>query len=474
MPTPSSVQQATTHNWIGSQAIFSQLKPQIDPTEYKAYGDENIEGLIEMMGSKNPVQSILCRHFEDDRLHTTVRATGTTGGANTNVVYTVDAAYTMTGYPSTFNPYNAASSGSAAPNASGTATLHSVREFESLMFPDGTRGTVISVSPTTFTVAPDIEGASLPTVLNTQDIVLMGVNQGEGGTTPVGINNRQNTYTAVLEILGDSATATGTSMGERTWVKSEGKDGKTGFLWYYKQQKDTLRRFKNYREQKMVSGEAVTNTTNLAAVDATLLKTNGLYAEATSSNAATNYNIAQGLSLSDYEDMVIDNLDQNNGAKENTVMSSINLRNSIDGFIRPEMQAGAVQYNSFSGGKEQAVNFGYSGFTVLGYSFLLKTYDLLNNPTMLGANTAFNNSGIVLPMDKKAYSIGSSKKKETVNAFRMNYMSDDTGSRELEEWMTGGTKGIYTNQVDAQTMSLRSHFGAEMFGANRFNVMQGQ
>lgn len=474
MPTPSSVQTATTHNWIGSQAAFSQLKPQIDPSEYKAYGDENIEGLIAMMGSKNPVKSILCRHFEDDRLHTTVRATGTTGGANTNVVYTVDAAYTMTSYPATFTPYTAASSGSAAPNASGTTTLHPVRANESLMFHDGTRGTVLSVTATTFTVMADIEGASLPTVLNTQDIVLMGVNQGEGATIPVGVNNRQNTYTAVLEILADSATATGTSMGEETWVKFPGKDGKTGYLWYYKQQKNTLRRFKNFREQKMVAGEAVTNTTNLAAVDATLLKTDGLYAGATSSNAATTYNIASGLSLSDFEDLIADNLDQNNGAKENSLMASMNLRQAIDGFIRPEMQAGAVQYNSFAGGKEQAVNFGFNGFLVNGYSFMLKTYDLLNNPAMLGANTAFNNSGLLLPMDKQAYSIGDSRAKETVNAFRMNYMKTQASDRELEEWMTGGTGGIYTNQVDAQTMNLRSHFGAEIFGANRFNVLQGQ
>jgi hypothetical protein len=474
MPTPSSVQTATTHNWIGSQAAFSQLKPQIDPAEYKAYGDEDITGLIEMLGAKNPVQSLQCRHYEDDRLHETVRATGTTGGANTNVVYTVDASYTMTSYPSTFTPYNAASAGSAAPNASGTTTLHPVRANESLLFPDGTRGTVLSVTTTTFTVMPDIEGGSLPTVTNTEDIVLMGVNAGEGGTSPLSLNNRQNTYTALLEILVDSATATGSSMGEQTWVKFEGIDGKDGYLWYYKQQKDTLRKFKNYREQKMVAGEAVTNTTNLAAVDATLLKTEGLYAGATSSNAATTYNIAAGLTLADFEDLVTDNLDQNNGAKENSLMASINTRNSIDGFIRPEMQAGAVQYNSFAGGKDQAVNFGFNGFIVLGYSFMLKTYDLLNNPKMLGANTAFNNSALILPMDKKAYSIGENRTKETVNAFRMNYMQDQTGSRELEEWMTGGTKGVYTNQTDSQTMNLRSHFGAEIFGANRFNVLQGE
>lgn len=473
MATPSSVQIATTHNWLGSQAQYSLLKPVIDPKEYKTFGEEDITGLMDMMDSKNPVKSITYRHFEDDRLHTIVRATGTSGGANTNVIYTVDAAYTMTSFPATYTPYNAASFGSAAPNASGTTTLHPVRVKEGILFPNGTRGTVLSVTTTTFTVMADVEGASLPTVLNTENIILMGVNAGEGGDSPTSINLRQNTYTNVLEILTDAAKATGTAMGEQTWVDFEGKDGRKGFVWYYKQQKDTLKRFKNFREMHLVAGEAVTNTTNLAANDATFLKTEGLYTFAASYNGETNYNIAAGLSLDDFSTLVIDNIDKNNGSKENTVMASIVLRNAIDGFIRPEMQAGAVQYNSFKGGKDQAVNFGFNGFLHLGYSFMLKTYDLLNNPTLLGANTAFNNSGLVLPMDKKAFSIGEDKKKEVVGAFRMNYMVGDGYSREMEEWMTGGANGIYTNTVDAQQMNLRSHFGAEGFGAPDFNVLQG-
>ena len=154
-------------------------------------------------------------------------------------------------------------------------------------------------------------------------------------------------------------------------------------------------------------------------------------------------------------------------------MAAIRVRSSIDNFVSQEMQAGAVQYNSFSGGKDQAVNFGYNGFTHLGYTFQLKTYKLLNNPTLLGDNNSFKNSAIVLPLDKKAYSIGESRSKKNVNAFRMNYMSGDTGSRELEEFMTGGTGGVYTNTTDSQQMNLRSHFGFEGFGANRFNVLQG-
>jgi hypothetical protein len=473
MPTPSNVQTATTHNWLGSQAQFNILKPTIDPKHYETYGEEDITGLMTIMGTKNPVRSLQYRHFEDDRLHTIVTAAGTSTGADSNVVYTVDSAFLLTGFPSVFDPYLAASFTDQAPNASGTTTLHPVRLFETVMFPDKTQGTVIAITTTTFTVAPDAAGGILPTVTNADEIVLMGVTVGEGSDTAPGVNLRQDVFDNVLQIMSDSAKATGTSMGEQTWVNFEGKDGRMGYMWYYKQQDETLRRFKNFRELALVSGKRITNTANVPVVDATLLKTDGLYEFASSFNGDTNYSIAAGLSLSDFETLVIDNLDQNNGAMENCLMSSIRLRNSIDNFIRPEMQQGGVLYNAFDGSEEQSVNFGFSTFRVLGYTFHLKTYRLLNNPTLLGANPLFANSGLVLPMDKMAYAIGYEKKKETVGSFRMNYMVNDGRSREMEEWLTGGTDNVYTNQNDSVTMNLRTHFGFEGFGAPRFNVLQG-
>ena len=69
MPNPNQVAQATTHNWNGSQAAFNILKPTINSKEYKSFGEEDITGLMEVMGSKNAVKSVSYRHFEDDRLH---------------------------------------------------------------------------------------------------------------------------------------------------------------------------------------------------------------------------------------------------------------------------------------------------------------------------------------------------------------------------------------------------------------------
>jgi len=429
MPNPNQVAQATTHNWIGSQAAFNILKPTIDSKEYKSFGEEDITGLMEVMGSKNAVKSVGYRHFEDDRLHETIQVTGTSTGADGAVVYTLVSASTFTGFPAEFEPYLLASAGDNSPNASGTTTLNPVRLNETIMFPDGiTRGTVTALpSTTTFTVTPDLEGGSLPTLAGTEELVLLGVSVGEGADTPDGVNLRQATFTNVLQIMGDSAKATGTSMGEQTWVEFTGKDGRKKPMWFYKQQKDTYKRFKNGRELALVFGQPVTSTTTLALTHATLLKTEGLYTFAESYNGSTDYSIATGLSLADFDTLIIDSLDANEGAMENAIMASITLRSAIDGFVRQEMKSGAVQYNSFGGGKEQSVNFGFDSFIHLGYTFHLKTYKVLNNPKLMGAITKYKNSGLVLPMDKRAYSMEGGSK-ETIGSFRMNYMEIDNFS----------------------------------------------
>ena len=199
--------------------------------------------------------------------------------------------------------------------------MQPVRQFDKVTFPNDVRGTVISITNTTFTVSPDAEGGVLPTVVAADDIVLTGVVGGEGADMPEGVNLRQATFTNVLEILHDSAKATGSSMGEQTWVEFTGKDGRMNHMWFYKQQKDTYKRHKNFRELSLVFGKPVSSTSRLALTDATILKTEGLYTFAESYNCSTDYSIAAGLSLSDFTTLVTDALDANDGAMENRIMA---------------------------------------------------------------------------------------------------------------------------------------------------------
>ena len=75
-------------------------------------------------------------------------------------------------------------------------------------------------------------------------------------------------------------------------------------------------------------------------------------------------------------------------------------------------------------------------------------------------------------MNREIYALGETKEKTEVPSMRINYV-DNGFSREWEEFLTGGTNGIYTNRVDKIQINFRSQAGWEGFGANRFCALQG-
>ena len=478
MATPSVTQTLTTSNWITSGSLYDYVKPQNNPKLIHAFGDQDITGMMEMVGgAKNPVAGLSFRHFEEDRLDTIVNATGPGGVSGVGVVYTLVAPYTITGFPSAYDPYLAASFTGAAPNATGTTNnLNPVRKNQTITFYNGVKGTVTAVSNLTFTVVPDKIGASYvcPTLAGTEPITLGSIVNGEGGDQPKPMNFRLNSITGVMQIVNEAASTTGSALGIETWIDNfQGVNGEVGSVWYYKNQADAYKRIKNQIEVDLVSGEAVTNTGDLATYDATLLKTSGLFTFAQSYSAAINYNIVPGVSLDDFDSLIIDGIDKNKGSDENSIWSAIRLRKSIDAFIRPEMQAGAISYGAFGGGKDQYVNFGFSGFEHLGKTFHLKTYGLLNDPTKLGAITKYKNMGVVIPMGTSVERMGDMKEKIETPAFRKNYVKQGAFSRDMEEWLIGGTGGIYNSTLDVKNINYRSHFGFEGFRPNAYAFLQG-
>lgn len=473
---PSTEQVRTEHNWVGSATITSILKPTIDSKEYKIWGNQNITGLFDMLADgKNPVSSLYFTHFEDNRLHTVVSATGTASGNTNAVTFTVVAPYIVNPYPaSAVAPYL----------ATGAQTeLVPVRVGDTLEFPGNIMGTVIAVNAGagTFDAIPDSSSVSLslPTTLSTDEIIIRGVTKGEGSEdTTDSLNFTLSEYKNVMEIKTDAHVVTGSASMEFTWVTFTNDNGQTGNLWYYKGQADTKKRMENFRELSLVSGKKVTNTTSLATYDASLLKTEGLDAFAGSYGNTNTYNIVAGITLEDWNNIITDQIDKNLGATENSVWASIRLRNSIDGFIRPEMKNGGIEYGMFNGEEKQYVNFGFSSFMTLGYTNQLKTYNVFNNPTLLGAaGSKWLNYGWIIPASREMYLIGEKKEKTEVPSMRMNYVSQapagGSQSREWEEWLTGGTGGVYTNTSDTQKINFRSHYGFEGFGSKNYATLKG-
>lgn len=464
--TPSGVQVATEHNWIGSNAAYNMIMPVIDPKEAKVWGTQDITGLIDLLGGKNFIKGISYRHMEEDRIHEVIVADGAGVAVGATATYTVDATDYMAAYPNAaVEPYI----------ATGTqVNLLPVRLNEVLLFPNGAQGIVTAVVPSaaTFDVV-STNGIALPTITNVDTIINLGVTVGEGADMPSSFNYREGVYYNMAEIMEDSHETTGTALGDKTWVEYEWK-GQTQNKWWFKGQSATFKRFRNFRELKFVAGEKVSAlSTGAAAYDATLVRTEGLIPFASSYNATQTFNLASGLTLDDYQTIIVDNIDKNLGTSEYSNVTSIRNRQAMESFIRTEMKNGGVQYGAFSGGQKQAVDFGFDSFQTLGYTTHLFTYQPFNNPTLLGASGhKYSNLSVLIPMNREIYALGETKEKTEVPSMRINYV-DNGFSREWEEFLTGGTNGIYTTRVDKIQINFRSQGGFEAFGANRFATIQG-
>lgn len=477
---PSLLQAPTNHNWMSSMFAISSvldagaLKPSVDPELIRRYGDQNMTGFMEMQGSMNPVSALQYIHFEEDWLHTIVKVIGQgAGGANASVTFTLatSPAYTYT-YPTTAQaPYI-----SIGPSSTGVTT-NPVLVNDILEFPDGTQGRVTAVTTTTFDVSPTVLGTAIPaTVTNVSEIAIIGNSFGEGTDQPLSRNSRLLKYTNNLQIFKRTHTTTGSAMGEQIWVKVDGINGTSGYLWYYKGQFDEFKRQKNEREVTLLIGQKTTNTTlaNLASPDeSTNITTEGLLPFVTNNGNTTTYSAISGILLADFETMISTQLDKNRGAKENTLWCGINIRQGIDRFMRAEMKAGAISYGAFEGSREKAISFNFASFELTGYTFHMKTYDVFNYPQMLGAaGHGYANLAIVAPADNVVMSLGPEKTKTTVPSMRINYLSQKAAggnyNRDWEEWMTGGANNVFTNQSDKVDYNMRTHVGLEAFAGNRW------
>lgn len=471
MATPSSVKSPTQHNWVGSASLYNILKPQIDGNLYQRYGDQDITGLIEKLGGKNAVAGLTYKHFEEERLHETIVATGTAGAANAAVTYTLVAGNQFTFPTSAVSPYI-----TVGASATGTVT-NPVRPNDVIQFSNGVQGIVYSVNDSagTFVAYPKVLGENLPTTTSSDEIVIVGTQWGEQTDQPDSTNRRLYEYNNDMQIFKGSHKSTGSAMGEQIWVEVPGLNGKKGYIWYYKGQLDEYKYMKNLREMGLLVGKKTTNTTfaNLTADTSTNVSTEGLIPFIENYGNVATYSAITGITRQDFENLILNQLDKNNASQENALYAGLKLRQGIDRFIGAEMKEGGVLYNSFGGDKQQYVNFGFDSFQLSGYTFHLKTYDVFNNPKLLGATGfPYRGMGLVIPMGRRKEMVGVEKMGVELPSIRINYVSNAKAggnySREFEEWLTGGANGVYTNQNDSVTINWRSQCGFEGFAANRF------
>ena len=147
MPIPSVLQAPRTTTGVSSAVASSSaldvalLKPTVDPTLYRRYGDQNMTRTSSDARAMNPVSALQYTHFEDDWLHSIVKVDAhAAGSTNAAVTLTVASAYQYVYPGSAQSPYIVA----------GDTTTNPVRLQDIITFPNGVQAIVTARSTTTF------------------------------------------------------------------------------------------------------------------------------------------------------------------------------------------------------------------------------------------------------------------------------------------------------------------------------------
>jgi hypothetical protein len=460
MAIPSSVKSATTRNYVSAlDAVLGLHKPEVSSEFVQKYGDQNLQGFLSATGAMNAVSQPEYHHYEEDWLHEIVQGTATAGAAGATVTLTLGASTKGT-LTNDASPYMDAAD----------TTVYLPRLNDILRFKDGTLGMVTSISsaPTSIDVTPLVAADNIPTVIAADEIIVIGNAYGEQTGQPEARNSSLSLYTNNLQIMKSSDTVSGTEAASKVWIEvKDPKSGKKGYLWYLQSCFDEYRRFMNEVEMTLLISEKSDNASNLS--DLTAVTTEGLIPFIESNGSIQSYT-SGSLTRANLESLVT-TIDRNRGARENTMWTGITLSLEIDALMGTELAAGAFVFGQGQGKGEHAVDFGFQSFTLGGYTFHKKAYDMFTYQKGLGATDhGFTTYGMIIPADQ----VAEGKSRIKVPSLRCNYLKGEGNdySRSYEEWVTGGANGVYNSTIDEINVHRRVHRGFEGFAGNRFAALK--
>jgi hypothetical protein len=444
--TPSAVRVATSDNYVSTLDIH---KPDIDKQLIQRYGIQSITPLVSAMGRMIPVAQTEYSHYEETFIHQNFQFSAGTAPASGYAELTVTIAPTF---------------------MDGNYTY--AREKDVLQSADGRQFLVTETSDSVGSslaanevkIKPSAEWDS--TAVINIDFIVIGRMNLEGGRTPdQTLTPRVNKYTNNVMIIDDAYFYTGTEGTNQTWVEVEGVDGKSGYLWYLKGENDTRKRFENYAEMEMLLGKTLSNAAGSLGADG-YRSTRGMIPDI-QANGQTQALGGSPITMADITAM-IKSLDKYRGAKNNKWMVGFDLRTDLDALLASQNghYSGGFNYGLFEDNESvKGLKLEFDRFRKNGYNFDIVTYDLFNDPKLLGADGfPYSGSGIVMPMD-----VGRDPKtNKAIPSVAIRYKEVGGNSRLMEHWLTGGTNGVYTNDVDGVKCNYRTERGFEIFAPNRF------
>ena len=469
MATPSISKVATNLNWIGSQQVTEALlsMPEVLPELVQRYGkqDFTLDGLSKTMGGVNYISNMNFRHSEENFLHEVlkVEANGNTYAAGALGTYTIASAYTYD-YPvdGIVSPYI------TLPDGGSAITTIPLYPKQVIAFPDGTQAIVQSVSGTTFTAYPRATAGVMPQTSTTDIIVILGNQVGEAADMNPSRDSQLIWYFGNMSNMNGSYQISGNARADKMWISTD-----KGNIWFYYAQMNEAKRLKNEREMRILTDTKTTNTTFAdIAGNETSVSFEGLIPFIESYGNQLPYNLISGITLQDFEELVLSQLMPNVAASEYALWSAGQPMSYFSQFVRAEGKNGGIVYAALGNEGDYTVKFDFKSFNILGHTFHAKHYGVFDYKNAMGAvGQPYPYMFLGMPLDKSDKTVNWDDITTSKNTpqFVIHYQKSPDGyKREWEEFMLGGANGVYTEGVDRQTVNYRSTFGFEGFAPNRY------
>lgn len=455
---PSSV---TTQSILST---FDFIKPEVYNRLIKKYGDQglNLYQWLWSRGLEVPTANDSFIHYEDDWKTdvVTVRAAVSSGFTTGNLAVipindTSGKVYVRVGDQVLFK---------------GTNGIHGVRARVYAI--DQTAGAA------TMTVAPQDPTAIIPYVGTGEQIMIYSNSFTEGTGQPIGRYSGFSKVVNYVQIIKESFGITGSAMTDQPWFEIPNTSG-NGLMGYAAKGQIDM----DFHYAKQVDGAylvGVKNTNTTVNVDAVtggaITTTEGLFTgiknsgktvgytttfELADFNTVDKYLTTQFVGNNPLFGMGID-LDQ---AVEDKLFSTLKQT----GFNPTEVTDGIVN-DLFGGSRETAMSIGFNSFRKSDRTYIFKRLSGLSDLKSFGA-TGYNWSkvGFMLPNDKQT----DSQTKDKIDSMRTRYKALGSYSRKLETWnVSGAGGGTYVSDVDAKNLFMRGHVGLELFGLNRFVIVE--
>lgn len=341
-----------------------------------------------------------------------------------------------------------------------TSTAHKVKEKDVVLI-NGTIRARCSArnSANSYTVIPLGTTWGVTFAANAAvKVAIIGNMWGQGTDQPTlyleaNVRKLTNTYAIIKNLYA----ATGSAMTNIGWIDLP--DGRK--CWYHKGELDARHRFEDYLEMMLMLGQSADNT-NLTDINGSVG-----YFDAVESRGIVNNGYLTD--LADWEDLV------KAFDKQGATPEYAGYFNTDQMLLNDRMVAAAAgglgtsSYGMFNNSKDMAVNLGFKSHSIGGYTFHNHGWKLLNDPTLLGHFTD-TYKGVLVPMT----TVVDPKTGESAPALEKCYKSAEGYSREVETWMTGAARGVYTDSAgnDSLKFNFRSEIMLVTRAANRHVVIK--